>query len=97
MFIVYRGYRLGLHDVRGDDDENEPKQTQDASVWALGKFFLFFFRVFSCFFNVYCLYRLYSTKYTKWRVETTKTGPNGCETHPFGPRCVFLFFFRVFL
>ena len=35
-----------IHEVEGDDDKNGPKRTRNASVWALGEFFIIFFVFF---------------------------------------------------
>jgi len=82
MYIQVTTY--DIRDMEGYGDENGPKRTRLASVWALGEFFYFFFVFFRVFFitktNIYCINRLLAT----WRMWTTKTGPNGCKTHPFG-------------
>ena len=47
MYLQVRGNEL--RDVAGVDDENGPKRTRNASVWALGKFLFVFFVFFTTY------------------------------------------------
>jgi len=90
IFIVSTGYKLRT--TRWGWWRRRKRAQTDASSVRLGPrwVFLVLFRVFRVFFDtnihIYCIYRLYSTRFMKWTVATTKTGPNGRVRRRLGPK-----------